>query len=111
MNGRISAPTFKVQQRMCSSCIYRPDSSLDIKKLEADCADPRMPGFFVKFRECHHAKPKSGVCCRGFWEKHKNNFTAGQLAQRLDLVEFVDADYLAEKSGSRRRREAPNVQR
>ena len=56
-----------------------------------------MPGFFIAFRECHHAKPRSGVCCRGFWEKHKDHFTAGQLAQRLDLVQFVDVDYLADR--------------
>lgn len=84
----------KVQQRMCSSCIYRPDSPLDLAKLEAQVADPLMTGYFKGFRECHHAKKGSGVCCRGFWEAHKDDFTAGQLAQRLGLVQFVDVDVL-----------------
>jgi hypothetical protein len=83
---------FKVQRRMCATCIYRPDSALDINKLERDVADPRMPGFFKGHRVCHHSED---ACCRGFWEAHKDQFTAGQLAQRLNLVEFVDVDVLA----------------
>lgn len=86
--------TFRVQQRMCSTCIYRPNSSLDIAKLEADIADPNMRGFFQGYRECHHAERGSGVCCRGFWEAHKDDFTAGQLAQRLGHLRFVEADVL-----------------
>jgi len=31
--------TFRVQKRPCSTCIYRKDSPLDIRKLEADAAD------------------------------------------------------------------------
>ena len=84
--------SFKVQRRMCATCIYRPDSTLDIKALEDAVRDPRMPDYFTGFRECHHAKRGSGVCCRGFWEKHADHFTAGQLAQRLNFVEFVDVD-------------------
>lgn len=88
--------SFKVQRRLCVTCIYRPDSPLDIKKLENDVADPRMPGYFVGHRECHHAVKGSNVCCRGFWNKHKNHFTAGQLAQRLNVVEFVDVDSMVD---------------
>jgi hypothetical protein len=79
--------TFKVQQRMCSTCIYRPDSTLNIKKLEADVADKY--GGFRGHRICHHSKD---VCCRGFWERHKDKFAAGQIAQRLKMVEFVNVD-------------------
>lgn len=86
-----SGGTFKVQKKMCATCIYRPDSSLNIKKLEADVADPHMKGFFKGYRVCHHSKD---LCCRGFWEKHKDHFTLGQLAQRLNLVEYVDEDSL-----------------
>jgi hypothetical protein len=79
--------TFKVQQRMCSTCIYRHDSTLNIKKLEADVADKY--GGFRGHRICHHSKD---VCCRGFWERHKDKFAAGQIAQRLKMVEFVNVD-------------------
>jgi hypothetical protein len=85
---------FKVQRKMCSSCIYRKSSPLDIKKLEADVADPRMDGHFKGFRECHHAKRRSGVCCAGFWRRHKDHFDAGQLAQRLGVVQYVSIDVL-----------------
>lgn len=80
---------FKVQAKQCATCIYRKDSPLDLKKLEADIADPQMAGFFTGFRICHHA---TDVCCRGFWNRHKDNFTLGQLAQRLNLVRFVHVD-------------------
>jgi hypothetical protein len=82
---------FRVMRRRCATCIYRKDSSLDLKKLEADVADPHMAGHFRGYRECHHAKRRSGICCRGFWDKHKDHFDIGQIAQRLKLVEFVEA--------------------
>lgn len=76
--------TFKVQDRLCETCIYRKDSALDLKKLEADVADKY--GGFKGHRICHHSKD---VCCRGFWNRHKDKFAMGQIAQRLNLVEFV----------------------
>lgn len=79
--------TFKVQSRSCDTCIYRKDMHFDIKKLEDDVRDPHMG--FKGHRICHHSED---VCCRGFWNKHKNDFPAGQIAQRLDLVEFVEVD-------------------
>jgi hypothetical protein len=79
----------KVQAKQCDTCIFRnPGEFLD--RLLKQIADPRMAGFFEGYRECHHAKRGSGVCCRGFWNAHKDDFQAGQLAQRLGLVEFVD---------------------
>lgn len=80
---------FRVQRRMCRTCIYRPDSTLSLAKLEADVADPHMDGYFKGHRVCHHSMD---ACCRGFWDRHKDAFTAGQLAQRLGMVTFVDDD-------------------
>lgn len=84
--------TFKVQRRLCATCIYRPDSTLDLARLE-DAVRDKYVGF-SGYRECHHAKRRSGVCCRGFWNAHKDEFTLGQIAQRLGVVEFVDVDVL-----------------
>jgi hypothetical protein len=78
---------FKVMSNQCATCIYKKTSPLDIKKLEADITD--RYGFFNGYRECHHAKRGSCVCCRGFWNRHKDKFQAGQLAQRLNCMEFV----------------------
>ena len=75
---------FKVQARACPTCIYRSDSPLDIRKLEADVADKY--GGFHGWRVCHHTRD---VCCAGFWARHRNKFALGQIAQRLGLVEFV----------------------
>ena len=79
----------KVNSKQCKTCIYRPSSPLDLKKLEAEIADPHMEGFFKGHRICHHSEH---LCCRGFWNRHKDHFTAGQLAQRFGLVELETAD-------------------
>lgn len=79
--------TFKVQKRLCPTCIYRPDSPLDLAALEDAVRDPHIG--FRGHRICHHS---IDVCCRGFWEKAKDQFPAGQIAQRLGCVEFVDVD-------------------
>lgn len=78
---------FEVQRRACRSCIYRKDSPLDVKALEAKCADGH--GGFKSWRQCHHSKT---ACCRGFWNRHKDKFQIGQLAQRLGFVKFVTHD-------------------
>lgn len=93
----------EVQARMCATCIYRPDCSLDLDALEAAIRDPRMDGFFLGFRACHHAPNRRGVCCFGFWARHKDHFTLGQLAQRLRRVVFVTVDRFAEKRRRPRR--------
>lgn len=75
---------FKVNAKACSTCIYRKDSPLNLKELENQVRDPHVG--FKSHRICHHTKD---TCCRGFWNKHKNEFPAGQIAQRLGLVEYV----------------------
>lgn len=71
-------------KKSCETCIYRKDSPLDINKLENDVKDNY--GGFRGHRICHHSKD---ICCRGFWNKHKNKFQMGQIAQRLNMVKFV----------------------
>lgn len=78
---------FQVQQKQCSTCIYRKDSPLDLTKLENDIKNNR--GEFNGHRICHHSKT---ACCAGFWAKHKDDFQLGQIAQRLKAVEFVEHD-------------------
>ena len=75
---------FRVKRRRCSTCIYRKDSSLDLSKLENQVRD-RYVGF-KGYRICHHG---NDACCRGFWDHHRDEFALGQLAQRLNVVEFV----------------------
>lgn len=79
---------FQVQSKPCETCIYGKNSAsrLTPKQLEAEIADKRDPGSFTGFRICHHS---DSACCRGFWNRHKNHFQTGQIAQRLNCVEFV----------------------
>jgi hypothetical protein len=79
---------FKVQSKQCDTCIYRKDSPLDIKKLEQQISNKYG---FTGHRICHHS---DDVCCRGFWDRHKDEFQMGQIAQRLKAVEFVSVDTL-----------------
>lgn len=81
---------FKVQRRRCASCIYRKDSPNNLRKLEDDVRDKY--GGFWGYRACHHGD--GATCCRGFWDRHKDRFQAGQIAQRLGLVRFVEEDTL-----------------
>ena len=81
---------FKVQDRMCRTCIYGPNTHFDIERLENDCREKvhgKFIDFFAKYRVCHHSKD---ACCHGFWRRHKDHFQLGQLAQRLGMVRFVD---------------------
>lgn len=79
----------KIADKQCKTCIYRSDSPLDLDKLESQVEDPYIKGSFVGYRICHHFQDESEVCCRGFWNRHKDNFNLGRIAQRLGFVEFV----------------------
>lgn len=81
---------FRVAKRQCSTCIYRPESPLDLRALEDAVRDPHMG--FRGHRVCHHSPEGGDVCCRGFWEAHKNEFPAGQIAQRLNVVKFIEVE-------------------
>ena len=79
--------SFKVQKQRCQTWIYKKGSSLNPKILEAEIMDSY--GEFTTFRVCHHSKD---ACCHGFWTRHKDHFNLGHIAQRLNMVKFVDDD-------------------
>jgi hypothetical protein len=80
---------FFVMARRCSTCIYRKDwMGTPIEKLEDQVRD-RYVGF-RGHRICHCQKRGEKACCRGFWDHHRDEFAAGQIAQRLGLVVFVE---------------------
>jgi len=81
---------FRVQQKQCATCIYRDDNPLDLEYLENQVRDSY--GFYSSHKTCHHSED---VCCRGFWDRHKDEFQTGQIAQRLGFVEFVNVDTLS----------------
>lgn len=83
---------FKVQRKMCETCIYRKSSPLDLERLENEARDDHK-GFRVH-RVCHHTEGPNEACCKGFWDRHKDDFPMGQISQRLNMVEEVDIDCL-----------------
>jgi hypothetical protein len=75
-----------VQRTQCRTCIYRKGGPLDVTALEAQIRDPHMPDFFEGYRLCHHS---TRAVCAGFWARHAQDFTLGQLATRLGLVRLL----------------------
>ena len=80
-------PGLLVRKTQCATCIYRPDSPLDIEHLESQVRD--RWGGFKGFRACHHHEGTT-VCCHGFWSRHAGEFPGGQLAVRTNLVFTID---------------------
>ncbi len=74
---------FKVMAKQCETCIFKKDSTLNLENLLAPIRDKW--GGFKGHRICHHSK---GSCCRGFWNRYKDKFALGQIAQRLKMVVF-----------------------
>ena len=65
---------FEIMRQACATCIYRKDSPLNLEKLENEVLDDFVG--FRSFRVCHH---HSEACCRGFWNRYKDEFPAGQI--------------------------------
>jgi hypothetical protein len=80
---------FDVMRRQCKTCIYRSSwKGTPVAELERQVMDKHMG--FKGHRICHSQKRGGKACCRGFWNRHRNEFPAGQIAQRLGLVCFVE---------------------
>lgn len=79
---------FQVMRRRCKTCIYRKGLNWNLQWLEDQVRDKWIG--FSGYRICHNQKRRGKACCRGFWDHHKDAFAAGQIAQRLGLVEYVE---------------------
>ena len=79
---------FKVCDGQCSTCIYKPGLGWRVEELEQQIDDGH--GGFNGYRECHHSPEGTPLCCRGFWDRHKNKFALGQIAQRMGAVQYVE---------------------
>lgn len=79
----------KIRKTACHTCIYRPDSPLDLAKLEREVKD--RYGCFVGYRLCHHhLNDDDGVVCRGFFAKHGMKVTKIRLAKILGILRFTN---------------------
>ena len=74
---------FRVQKKMRSTCIFKPECTLNLDRLVKTAIKNDT------YRVCHHSDE---ACCRGFWERYKDSFNLGRIAQRLNAVRFVEED-------------------
>jgi hypothetical protein len=83
---------FQVMSHQCETCIYRKSwMGTPISQLEDQVREKhRGATGFHGYRVCHSQKRGRKACCRGFWNRHRDKFAAGQIAQRLGCVEFVE---------------------
>jgi hypothetical protein len=80
---------FEVMARQCKTCIYRKSwAGTPIETLEDQVRDRYMG--FKGHRICHSQRRNGKACCRGFWNRHKDEFAAGQIAQRLKVITYVE---------------------
>ena len=70
----------KIRERMCGTCIYGPDSPLDLPALEAEARG--RYGHYDHYRACH-GDPSDTTVCRGFYDAHGDDCTPIQLFIRL----------------------------
>ena len=72
-----------------------PDSGLRFKlaDLEAEAADPALPGHFARWRACHGTRyHEADVVCAGFYARRGADCTPIQLAERLGGIVKVEGD-------------------
>jgi hypothetical protein len=93
--GKILLGGFPVMKRQCETCIYskawRELGGTPVAVLEDQVREKhRGATGFKGSRICHSQEKGGKATCRGFWNRHKDEFAAGQIAQRFDCVEFVE---------------------
>lgn len=80
---------FRVRKHRCKTCIFGTRGNWNLEELLGQIRDPA--GGFTGWRVCHHEQDeREERCCRGFWDKHKDDFQIGQVAQRLGVIREVD---------------------
>ncbi len=77
----------KIQKTKCNQCLFSKNRIVDAKRAAEVIRDALGKDTYFN---CHKAKIKGAdVCCRGFWDAHKDNFNLGRIAQRLNVIKEV----------------------
>lgn len=80
----------EVRKTKCDQCLFTDNRIVSQKRagdVVKDCL--KRDTYFI----CHKTQTEDApqdMCCRGFWDQHKNNFNLGRIAQRLQAVRFVE---------------------
>lgn len=79
----------KVRATQCATCIYRPDSPLDLSVLEGEALDHGTPDHYARWRACHAHYDANDTVCKGFYDAHGEDCTPIQVAKRLGGIVFI----------------------
>ena len=83
--------SFKVRKHRCKTCIFGSRVNWNLEELLDMIRDPENPESFTSYRVCHDDQDNVPErCCRGFWDKHRNDFLLGRVAQIAGVVKEVD---------------------
>ena len=85
----------KVLSKRCNECLFSGAKIVGDRRKQQLLADIRREqGYFI----CHKATIKgSGAVCRGFYDERGQEAQLIRIAQRLNVVLFVDEASLGEK--------------
>jgi hypothetical protein len=79
---------FQVVSSRCNECLFSDNKIVDDDRKQ-DLIEQTLAN--NSYFTCHKAMLAGlDLCCRGFFDVHKDNSLVTRLAIRLDLVEFVD---------------------
>ena len=80
----------KIRKKLCKNCLFS-DNRLVSEDAAQRIIDETLEkdSFFI----CHESSIESGqVCCKGFFDNHKNDSLQTRLALMLNIFEFVETD-------------------
>ena len=80
--------TLQVVSHPCSECLFSPNRIVSQERKEEIVYQTLAKD---RYFTCHKAM-LAGVdlCCKGFFDSHKDDSLVTRLAMQLNLVEFVD---------------------
>jgi hypothetical protein len=82
----------KVQKKRCNECLFGDNFVVSCEERRDEVIRDALAkdSYFV----CHKSsisnkKKDEDVCCRGYWDAHKDDFNLGRIAQRLGGPYFM----------------------
>lgn len=81
----------KVQSKPCNQCLFTKNRIVSKERATSIVKDSlKKDTFFVCHKSSIEGDGHGEVCCKTYWDRYKNQFNLGRIAQRLDVVKFVD---------------------
>lgn len=87
MNNAFRTGRVHVCERKCDTCIFRPGNLMRLQEGRRDnmvAESIRDGGAII----CHDTLDGDNAVCRGFFDVHKDDVQALQVAERLGFIEY-----------------------